>query len=100
MQWPQGLDWLIFLGSAAFSLALVPQAFRTVKRGRAEDLSIPFILLVLAASIMTLVYWLIRREAWEVYFGFIANIMVWGLVLWYRLFPRVAPSEEPGSKAS
>lgn len=88
MALPTGIDWLIFLGSLSFTLALVPQAARTIRRGRAEDLSIPFILLVLAASIMTLVYWLIRQEPWQVYFGFIANLMVWGVVLWYRLFPR------------
>lgn len=85
---PQGLDWLIFTGSTAFTLALVPQAIRTMRLGRADDLSIPFILLVLTASILTLVYWLIRGEPWLVYYGFIANIIVWGLVLWYRLFPR------------
>lgn len=88
MALPTGLDWLIFLGSLSFTLALVPQAVRTLRLGRAEDLSIPFILLVLGASVMTLIYWLIRGEPWQVYFGFIANILVWGLVLWYRLFPR------------
>ncbi len=85
----EGLDWLILIGSVLFSIALVPQAVRTVRLGRANDFSVPFILLILVASGLTLVYWLIRKEPWEVYFGFIANILVWGLVLWYRLFPRV-----------
>ena len=88
MALPSGLDWLIFLGSSAFTLALFPQLVRTLRLGRADDLSIPFVLLVIAASAMTLVYWLIRSEPWEVYFGFIANIVVWGVVLWFRLFPR------------
>ncbi len=88
MALPEGLDWLIFIGSLAFTVALVPQAVRTVRLGRAEDLSIPFILLVLGASIITLTYWLIQNAHWAVYYGFIANIAVWGLVLWYRLFPR------------
>lgn len=85
---PSGLDWLIFLGGLLFTLALLPQALRTVKLGRAEDLSIPFILMVLGGSALTLMYWLIREEPWVVYYGFIANIAVWGLVLYYRLFPR------------
>lgn len=88
MALPTGIDWLVFLGSSAFTLALFPQLVRTVRLGRADDLSIPFVLLVIGASILTLTYWLIRSEDWEVYFGFIANVLVWGVVLWYRLFPR------------
>lgn len=88
MALPSGIDWLIFVGSTAFSVALVPQLVRTLKLGRADDLSIPFVALVIAASAMTLVYWLIRGENWEVYFGFLANLLVWSVVLWYRLFPR------------
>ncbi len=85
---PSGIDWLIFIGSTAFSVALVPQLARTLRLGRADDLSIPFVVLVIAASGITLIYWLIRGENWEVYFGFLANLLVWGVVLWYRLFPR------------
>lgn len=85
---PSGLDWLIFTGSLLFTLALLPQAMRTVQLGRAEDMSIPFILMVIVASAITLTYWLIRGESWAVYYGFIANLAVWGLVLYYRLFPR------------
>lgn len=88
MALPQGLDWLIFIGGLFFTLALLPQAVRTVRRGRAEDLSVPFVLLVLGGSALTLAYWLIRHEPWVVYYGFIANLLVWALVLWYRLFPR------------
>lgn len=100
MALPTGIDWLVFLGSSAFTLALFPQLVRTVRLGRADDLSIPFVLLVIGASILTLTYWLIRSEDWEVYFGFIANVVVWGVVLWYRLFPRpgsLGHEAEPGA---
>ncbi len=85
---PQGLEWMIFIGGVLFTAALVPQAIRTVRLGRAEDLSIPFILLVLGGSLLTLAYWLIIDASWVIYYGFIANVAVWGLVLWYRVFPR------------
>lgn len=85
---PTGADWFIFIGSLLFTVALVPQAVRTVRLGRAEDLSIPFILLVLGASVITLGYWLGQGAHWAVYYGFIANIIVWGLVLYYRMWPR------------
>ena len=84
----EGVEWLIALGSLGFTLALVPQAVRTLQRGRAEDVSLAFILLVLGASAATLAYWLIRGEPWYVYGGFVANLVVWTLVLWYRLRPR------------
>lgn len=71
-----------------FTVALLPQAVRTVRLGRAEDMSVPFILLVLGGSVATLAYWLIESADWVIYYGFIANILVWGLVLYYRLWPR------------
>ncbi|MGB1585652.1 MAG: PQ-loop domain-containing transporter [Thermoplasmatota archaeon] len=86
---PTGLDWLIFTGSLLFTVALLPQAVRTVRLGRADDFSIPFVLMVIAASAITLTYWLLTRATdWEVYYGFIANLLVWGLVFYYRLWPR------------
>lgn len=85
---PQGLEWLIFVGGLMFTAALVPQAVRTVRLGRAQDMSAPFILLVLGGSVATLIYWLIEDVSWVIYYGFVANILVWGLVLFYRLWPR------------
>lgn len=79
---------LIWIGSLLFTVALVPQGVRTIRLGRADDLSVVFILMVLGASAATLAYWLIHEQPVRVWFGFVANLLVWGLVLWYRLFPR------------
>jgi hypothetical protein len=81
-------DVLINLGSAGFILCLVPQLYRTLRRRSAEDLSIPFLILVLFSSGVTLPYMLHRRE-----FQFAAaqtfNLLVWGTVLYFRLFPNL-----------
>lgn len=79
---------LIVLGTVGFTVALLPQVVRTMRLGRADDLSIPFILLVVGASGLTLAYWILHQQPLRVTFGFGANIVAWGLVLWYRLFPR------------
>ncbi len=88
MALPQGIEWLVILGTVGFTVALLPQLVRTLRLGRAEDISIPFILLVVAASILTFIYWVIRGEPWYVTSGFAANAIVWSIVLWYRVFPR------------
>ncbi len=77
------LNWV---GSAGFILCLMPQLARTLRRRSAEDLSLPFLVLVLASSGCTLPYMLHRRN-----FVFasaqLVNLLVWGTVLYFRLFP-------------
>lgn len=82
-------DWLIWLGSAGFILCLMPQLWRTLHRRRADDLSLAFLLLVLVSSGTTLPYMLHQGE-----YVFAAaqavNILVWGTVLYFKLFPAPA----------
>ena len=92
---PTGVEWIIFVSAFGFSIALLPQLVRTLRLGRAEDFSLPFILIVVAASILAMIYFLIVDPAgWYVYYGYVANIAVWSIVAWYRIYPRpgaVAP---------
>lgn len=81
-------DILIWTGTTLFTVALLPQLVRTLKLGRADDFSLPFIAMVVVASGATLAYWLIHGESFKVWAGFVANLIVWGIVLWYRIFPR------------
>ena len=85
----EALNWV---GSAGFILCLLPQLYRTLRRRSAEDLSLPFLLLVLVSSAATLPYMLHKRN-----FVFASaqafNLLVWGTVLYFRLFPgRPSPS--------
>lgn len=79
-------DALVAAGSAGFILCLMPQLVHTLRRRTADDLSVPYLVLVLAASCLTLPYMLHKRE-----FVFAAsqavNLLVWGTVLYFRLFP-------------
>lgn len=79
-------EWLNLAGSAGFIACLTPQLVRTVRLRRADDLSLAFLLLVLASSVCILVYSVHRSNvAFAVAQG--ANLVVWGTVLWFKLRP-------------
>lgn len=86
---------LIWVGSAGFILCLMPQLLHTLRRRSAEDLSLPFLVLVLFSSAATLPYMLHQRE-----YVFAAaqavNLLVWGTVLYFRLFPAPRPATPTG----
>lgn len=77
---------LIWAGSAGFIICLMPQLWRTLRLRRADDISVTFLVLVLASSGLTLPYMLHAGE-----FVFAAaqaiNLLVWGTVLYFRLCP-------------
>ena len=81
-------NFVILAGTTLFTLALVPQLLRTIRLGRADDISIPFVFMVVVASICNLTYFFVHVGDFIAGSGFIANIFVWSIVLWYRLFPR------------
>jgi uncharacterized protein with PQ loop repeat len=81
------LNWGASLG---FTLALVPQLQRTLKLRRADDISRRFLLLVLVAATLMLVY-SVRVGNYVFAAAQVANIAVWGIVLYYRVNPRLQP---------
>jgi uncharacterized protein with PQ loop repeat len=80
---------VILLGSAGFIACLVPQLVRTVRLGRADDLSLAFLVLVLVSSSLTLAY-MLHRDEWTFAVAQAVNLLVWGTVLVYKVRPRRA----------
>lgn len=80
------LTWLEFAGSLGFTVALVPQFVTTLRRKRANDMDVTFLLIVLLSSLVLLVYSLATRQY---YFAasYVANLLVWSVVLYFRLRP-------------
>jgi lipid-A-disaccharide synthase-like uncharacterized protein len=77
-------DVLVYAGSIGFILCLLPQLLKTLRSGKAEDLSWGFLVLVLVSSGLTLPYMLHRSE-----FVFAVsqavNLAVWGTVAVVKL---------------
>lgn len=78
------------IGSVGFIVALVPQFYRTLKLGHANDVDVAFLLIVLLSSLVLLL-WALIESTFYLAVSFGTNLLVWGTVLWYRLRPR-APS--------
>lgn len=77
------LNWA---ASAGFSLALMPQLIRTLKRRSAEDISRLFAGLILVSSMCMLVY-MAHLGNWVFASAQATNLLVWGIVLYYRIRP-------------
>lgn len=85
-----GWAWLNLLGTIGFILCLMPQLARTLRRRRADDLSLPFLVLVLASSACILPYML--NEGNRVFaVAQAVNLLVWGTVLYFKLRPGPDP---------
>lgn len=81
------VDGLGTAGTLLFVAALLPQALRTRRLGHADDISVGFLVTVLAGSLCMLL-WSASLRQWVVASGFVANLLVWGYVLRVRLRPR------------
>lgn len=84
---------LVYAGSIGFILCLLPQLLKTLRTGKAEDLSWGFLALVLLSSSLTLPYMLHQGE---VVFAVsqAVNLAVWGTVAVVKY-----ASERPGRRA-
>lgn len=90
-------EFLQFAGSTLFVVSLIPQFIRTVQRGRADDVSAIFTIVVLLASLIMVPYAL-HTEQWYLTGNYVANLGGWGTVLYYRFSPRPAPTTAPSPK--
>lgn len=79
-------DWLLSAGSAGFILCLLPQLAKTLRTRRADDLSWGFLVLVILSSALALPYAL-HAQKWVLAASWSFNLLVWGLVLYYKARP-------------
>jgi uncharacterized protein with PQ loop repeat len=79
-------DLLVSAGSVGFILCLVPQLVKTLRTKRADDLSLGFLVLVIASSALALPYAVHERQ-WLLTASWATNLVVWGLVIYYKVRP-------------
>lgn len=86
-------EYVALLGVILFNVSLVPQLIRTLQLRRAEDVSALFTITVLAASAVMMVY-MYQERLWVAASGYWGNLVVWSIVLYYRLNPKAPRSAE------
>lgn len=72
--------------SIGFSVALIPQIARTLQRRRADDISIPFVLVILFSSSCMLPY-MVYKQNWVFAGAQVMNLVGWGIVAFFRFWP-------------
>ena len=82
------LEILQFTGAMGFVVSLAPQFIRTVQRRSAADVSLWFLVILILSSIL-LFFFALATTPRLVWFAvsYAANVLVWGTVLYYRLWP-------------
>lgn len=84
------------LANIGFILCLAPQLVRTLRLRRADDISLGFLVLVIASSALMLAYMAHRRE-WFVVASQAFNLAVWSTVLLFKVagLKRTAAASPP-----
>ncbi len=86
-----GWEFFNWLATIGFILCLVPQLTRTLRTRRADDISLPFLVLVVISSSCMLVY-MVHVHNFVFAAAQAVNIAVWGTVLAVRLGVGARPS--------
>lgn len=79
-------DILGWIGSAAFIICGLPQAYLIYKQGHAKGLHIHTIMLYLIACSFSLIYALDAKEA-SLVFNFLTTLILWLVIARYKFFP-------------
>ena len=81
------LDAVGYIGSLAFALCALPQAFKSIGDGHSKGLSWGFLLLWLCGEVCTIVYswgyWLLPLLG-----NYVGNMIMLSIILYYKVFPR------------
>lgn len=77
-----------WIGSAAFFICNIPQAYLIYKHGHANGLHLYTILLYLIACTLSLVY-AVAQEAPALIFNFSTTLLLWLIIAKYKFFPRL-----------
>jgi len=66
----------------------IPQAIKSVKDGHADGLSVGFLALLQVGFVLMITYLLANNPVIPVLLNYVANIIVWAIPCYYKLYPR------------
>lgn len=76
-----------WIGAMAFTFCAVPQAYKSIKDGHSNGLSIYYLLLWLTGEIFTIIY-VIPQGKLPLTVNYIGNLIVLLVILKYKFYPR------------
>lgn len=76
-----------YIGSLAYALCGLPQAYMSIKNGNSRGVSRGFAFLSLIGSALSLAY-AVPKADYVLMLNFGCNIVVWGIILKYSYFER------------
>ena len=80
------LEIIQFVGAMGFVVSLAPQLVRTIRRKSANDVSLWYLVILLLSSVLLLYFALATGLVWFSV-SYVANLVVWGTVLYFRVRP-------------
>jgi uncharacterized protein with PQ loop repeat len=77
---------MVCLITAAF-----PQALKAIRDGQSNGVSGAFLVLLLSGFSLMSLYLILTKPVYPVLINYLSNILMMGVVAYYKLFPRVKP---------
>ena len=77
-----------WVGSFAFAICAIPQAWKCYKEKHGDGLSWPFILLWLVGEILTTIYIWPKRD-WPLLFNYAVNLSALSVIIYYMLKSKI-----------
>jgi len=74
-------------GGALLALCGLPQAFKSYQDGHSDGISYLFIFSWFLGEVLCL-YYILPFNSLPLYFNYGSNLLIAGVILWYRLRPR------------
>lgn len=74
---------MVFLITAAF-----PQAFKAVRDGHSRGVSGAFLIMLITGFSLMSLYLVLTKPVYPVLINYLSNIVMMGVVGYYKLFPR------------
>jgi uncharacterized protein with PQ loop repeat len=81
-----------WLGSFFLAICAFPQAWMSWKQGHSQGISKSLLFLWGGGEILTLLY-VSNRLDWPLVFNYTANIFSISIIIWFKIYPRVADFE-------
>jgi MtN3 and saliva related transmembrane protein len=77
-----------YIGGLCFAFSALPQTIKTVRSGRAEDLSWGMLLMWLVGEVAMLVYERVAIQSWPLFLNYFFNLLFLLPILYIKIRPR------------